>query len=130
MPWPVDEIYFAECEKALGLALPASYRSSMISQNGGEIDCDGDYWKLHPVWDKSDKKRLKRTSNDVARETKIAGSCYGWPVAAVCLAANGTGDALVFLTSDGVCGPAVYRWYHETGETKKIANDFSTLKKT
>ncbi|UWQ30474.1 SMI1/KNR4 family protein [Leisingera sp. M523] len=130
MPWPVDERYLEECEKALGLALPTSYRSSLMSQNGGDVVCDGDIWKMHPIWDKSEKKRLQRTSNDVVRETKIMSGWFGWPSSAVCLAANGTGDALVFLTNEEVCGPEVHRWFHETGQTKKVAIDFSKLKRT
>lgn len=52
---------------------------SMMAQNGGVIWGDGDEWNLHPIWDKSDKKRLKRTSNDVVRETKAMANWIGWP---------------------------------------------------
>jgi len=70
MPWPVEEKYVVECEVDLGSILPTSYRTAMIAENGGEVICDNDTWKLHPICDKSDKKRFKRTASDVVRETK------------------------------------------------------------
>ncbi|MHA6262370.1 SMI1/KNR4 family protein [Arenibacterium sp. CAU 1754] len=129
MPWPVDEQYVVECERNLGISLPKSYRASMIAENGGEVICDNDTWKLHPIWDKSDKKRLKRTANDVLRETKAMRAWSGWPDSAVCIAGNGTGDALLFLANGSDCETAIHRWNHETGQTKKIQDDFSKLKR-
>jgi hypothetical protein len=101
----------------------------MMKQNGGVVLCDHDTWNLHPIWDKSDKKRLKRTSNDVTRETNAMASWTGWPRNAVCIAANGTGDALIFSADSASCDDAVYRWSHETGQLKKIAKGFSDLQR-
>ncbi|MGB7336338.1 MAG: SMI1/KNR4 family protein [Salaquimonas sp.] len=129
MPWPVSEIYVEDCESALGFTFPDNYRIAMINQNGGTVVCDGDTWNLHPIWDKSDKKRLKRTSNDVARETNSMASWTGWPSNAACIAANGTGDVLLFLGGSSSHDDAVYRWSHETGKTKKVVNDFSELQR-
>ncbi len=70
MPWPVEAKYVAECEVNLGTTLPNSYRAATIAENGGEVICGNDAWKLHPICDKSSKKRFKRTANDVDRETK------------------------------------------------------------
>lgn len=129
MSWPVSESYIEDCERALGFKFPENYRTEMMNQNGGAVLCDHDTWNLHPIWDKSDKKRLKRTSNDVARETSSMASWTGWPSNAVCIAANGTGDALIFLAGSSSPDNAVYRWRHETGQTKKTANDFSELQR-
>lgn len=130
MPWPVTEGYVQDCENALGFTLPDSYRNAMMNQNGGAVVCDGDTWNLHPIWDKSDKRRLKRTANDVARETNAMASWIGWPNNAVCIAANGTGDVLLFSVGSSSCDVAVHRWNHETGQTRKIADDFSELQRT
>lgn len=124
MPWPVDEKYIVDCEAKLGAILPEAYRSAMIAENGGTITCSHETWQLHPIWDKSEKKRLKRTANDVARETEVMQTWAGWPVSAVCIAGNGTGDALVFLASGGKCEPAVYQWDHETGHVRKLFDEF------
>lgn len=129
MPWPVSEGYIEDCERALGFKFPQSYRAEMMNQNGGAVLCDNDTWNLHPIWDKSDRKRLKRTSNDVTRETNAMANWTGWPSNGVCIAANGTGDALIFSASSSSRDNAVYRWSHETGQTKKVANDFSDLQR-
>ncbi|WP_106165689.1 SMI1/KNR4 family protein [Tritonibacter scottomollicae] len=127
MPWPVAESYVEDCESALGFTFPDSYRISIMDQNGGVVVCDGDTWNLHPIWDKSDKKRLKRTVNDVVRETRAMANWTGWPSDAVCIAANGTGDVLIFSGRSISLDEAVHRWNHETGETEKVAKDFSAL---
>ncbi len=129
MPWPVAENYIEDCESALGVTLPDTYRNAMMNHNGGAVVCDDDVWTLHPIWDKSDKKRLKRTVNDVARETDAMSNWTGWPSNAVCIAANGTGDALIFSGGPHSCDAAVHRWNHETGQTRQIANDFSDLQR-
>ncbi|KZL02202.1 MULTISPECIES: SMI1/KNR4 family protein [unclassified Pseudovibrio] len=129
MPCPVEEKYVAECEVNLGSTLPISYRTAMIAEDGGEVICDNDTWKLHPICDNSDKKRFKRTANDVVCETKAMRSWTGWPDTAICIAENGTGDALVLLSNDRDCEPAVHRWSHETGLTTKMQHDFSELQK-
>ncbi|MEP5762769.1 MAG: SMI1/KNR4 family protein [Litoreibacter sp.] len=127
MPWPVAEKYIEDCESKLGFTLPETYRVTMMNDNGGVVVCEGDTWNLHPIWDKSDKKRLKRTANDVARETNEMASWTGWPDDAVCIAYNGTGDVLMFLGGSSSCDPTVHRWNHETGQTRKIASDFLEL---
>lgn len=129
MPWPVSENYVVDCESAVGVTFPDTYRIAMMNQNGGSIICDHDTWTLHPIWDKSEKKRLKRTANDVVRETKAMASWTGWPNNAVCIAGNGTGDTLIFLAGSNSCEPEVFLWSHETGQTKKMASDFSKLQK-
>ncbi|WP_270728163.1 SMI1/KNR4 family protein [Shimia sp. Alg240-R146] len=127
MPWPVDEKFIEACEATLGVKLPSEYRKSLKTENGGEVVCDGDNWDLHPVWDKSDKKRLKRTAMDIVRETAALKDWVGWPDNAICIGANGMGDALAFLYESGVCTPSVYRWQHETGEIAMVARDFGRL---
>jgi hypothetical protein len=113
----------------MGVKLPDTYRTAMMNQNGGSIICSGETWTLHPIWDKSEKKRLKRTANDVVRETAVMASWTGWPNNAVCIAGNGTGDALIFFSDSNSCVPVVYRWSHETGQTEKMASDFSKLQR-
>ena len=129
MPWPIDKKFISEAEQSIGAALPAEYKISMMSMNGGAVKTSDDIWSLHPIWDKSNKKRLTRTSNDILRETKAMVAWIGWPENAICIGSNGTGDALIFLIQKNVVKPTVYKWNHETGQTVKIAENFSKLKK-
>ncbi|WP_022704430.1 SMI1/KNR4 family protein [Pseudorhodobacter ferrugineus] len=127
MSFDLDEKYLVEAEEKLGVSLPPTYRAAMIQKNGGEVKVAGDRWQLIPILDKSDRKRLARTCNDIVRETNEKTKWAGWSEGAICLAENGTGDALVFLTGDKVCDAAVHCWRHETGATCKVAKDFADL---
>ncbi len=128
MPFNLDESYIVAAEQALGAQLPESYKQAMRVANGGEVEAAKDQWQLHPFEDTSDKRRLSRTANDILKETKACKDWPGFPPEAVAVADNGTGDALVFLQSNGKFGAAVYAWSHETRELCKVANDFSELK--
>lgn len=131
MPFPVDEKYIIQSEKKLGVRFPKSFRLKMQSDNGGEVVTLPDAWRLYPFFDTSNKKRLKRTSNDVVRETQSARAWVSFPKEAVAIGSNGGGDQLVFLGTDGdgALGPAVYWWDHETGAVHMVAEDFSELTK-
>src|SRR5262249_46377612 len=74
-----------------------SYRQAMMASNGGEVAAYDDVWNLHPILDKSDRKRLSRSCNDILRETRIMRDWPDWPENAVAVADNGTGDKLPFL---------------------------------
>lgn len=131
MPFPVDEKYIVQTEQKLGVRFPESFRAKMQAENGGEVETSPDAWRLYPFFDTSDKKRLKRTSNDIVRETQSARKWESFPPDAVAIGANGGGDQLVFLRSSqsGNLGPAVYWWDHETGTVHELAVDFSQLMK-
>jgi hypothetical protein len=77
MPWPVSESYVADCESAMGVNLPDTYRIAMMNQNGGSIICDHDTWTLHPIWDKSEKNGSREPPTTLcARQRR-------WPVGPV-----------------------------------------------
>lgn len=97
MPFPVDERYIAQTETKLAVKFPNSFREKMMKENGGEIEAPADAWALYPFFDSSDKKRVKRTSNDIVRETENALKWDRFPVNAVAIGANGSGDQLIFL---------------------------------
>ena len=129
MPFPIDEKYILQTEQKLGTKFPASFREKMMRDNGGEIEAFEDTWELHPFFDTSDKKRLKRTCNDIVRETASAKEWDNFPTGAVAIGANGCGDQLVFLPSDNpaILQDAVFWWDHETGDVERIADDFEEL---
>ena len=129
MSFPIDQQFVAETEKNLGATFPASYSASMREHNGGSVRTGSEEWRLYAIFDTSDKKRLKRTCNDVIRETKSAANRTGFPEDAVAIGANGCGDQLIFLREDDRLGPEVFWWDHETGTVHKVADDFGELPK-
>ena len=129
MAFNVSEEFVKAAEEVLGARLPESYRKSMQVENGGEVEAMSDYWTLVPIQDRSDRKRIARTSYDIIRETRDMAEWVGWPETAIKIAQNGTGDVLLFMIEGSACASEVYHWAHETGETTKIADDFSELKR-
>src|SRR5262245_33005667 len=101
MPFPVDIEHVKRAEVKLGIKLPLGYVVTMCKCNGGYV-CVGNEndWHLFPIFDDGDRTRLKRTCNDVCRETRSAKEWPDFPPDAVAIAANGGGDLLVLLPGD------------------------------
>ena len=120
MPFPVAQEFIAETERKLGVSFPEAFRARMSRNNGGELSTDDDDWQLYPFFDTSDLKRIPRTSNHIARETTMARQWRGFPPEAIAVAANGSGDHLVFLPAPGTSTlqPQPFIWLHETSELK------------
>lgn len=115
MAFRVSEDKISALEKAIGWPLPSALRQRLAVENGGEVHLFGDVediWWLHPVWDDSDRKRIKRTANHILRETEVAKQWGRFPADAVAIANNGSGDLLVVRKGD----PETYRLDHETGD--------------
>jgi cell wall assembly regulator SMI1 len=130
MPFPVDEKYIAHTEAKLGVRFPHSFREKMKVSNGGELETPPDAWILYPFFDSSDKKRIKRTFNDIVRETDNAKKWRRFPTNAIAIGANGAGDQLILLkeeSNNSLLRKDVYWWDHETGRVNKLSNDFSEL---
>jgi hypothetical protein len=129
MPFPVDNIYIDRATVKLGIRLPQSYVRYMQRSNGGEVDAAGETWQLFPVFDESDNNRIKRTCNDIVRETKVAREWAGFPPSGVAIASNGAGDKLVFLphNSSESLADQIYWWDHETGNLTIVARKFGEL---
>jgi hypothetical protein len=127
VPFPVDAQSIHAAEAKLGVSFPLSFVARMVRCNGGEVRAAGDVWHLYPFLDASDRRRLKRTCNDVVYETRWSRThAAGFPQEAVAIAGNGGGDQLVLLPSE--VSPtqlleAVYVWNHETGDVVEIDCD-------
>ena len=124
MPFPVELKYIDETETKLGVRFPKDFRKGLTTLNGGEVDTTQDLWKLFPIFDTSDKNRLKRTANDIVRETASARDWTGFPPEAVAIASNGLGDIAILLPSkedDQVLQDIVFRWNHETRVTSLLS---------
>ena len=130
MPFPVDIKIVTETQRKLGVKFPPAYVNAMVKSNGGRVDAPPDVWTLYPIFDSSDKNRLKRTCNDVVRETQFARDWPDFPPNAVAIGANGGGDQLILIPQPDdseLLSHAVYWWDHETGDICKVADDFGDL---
>ena len=107
MPFDLDERFIVAAEEKLGATLPYSYRQAMMKGNGGAVRADGDVWWLYPILDTSDRKRLKRSCNDILHETGFMRDWRGWPENALAIASNGTSDRLVLLKEGRQYDPAI-----------------------
>ena len=130
MPFPVDEQYIIETEKQLGLKFPPAFKEKMKKENGGEIETGDDVWIIHPFFDKSDIKRIKRTTNNIILETKNSRSWYNFPANGIAIGDNGSGDKLILLSVDNdskLLDDKIYLWSHETGEVEELADSIEDL---
>jgi len=127
MPFEVDVEFIVAVERALGCALPASYRAAMMRSNGGEVSALDEAWWLYPIADASTSPRISRTANHVLRETEQARAWPGFPIEALAIASNGDGDQLVLLRDGADFGDAVFAWRHDTRETIQVVADFAEL---
>lgn len=130
MPFPIDLKYITETEKELGLIFPDSFKNKMRNENGGELITKEDDWQIFPFLDKSDKKRISRTSNHIVLETKQARNWGNFPIDGIAIASNGSGDFLILLPTkenQQNLSSEIFSWFHETGEIKKVANNIEEL---
>jgi len=133
MAFSVEARFIDEAERKLGVRFPETYRQKMQTESGGHVSTPPDGWDLHPFFDKSDKKRLKRTANHIIRETEISRRWSGWPERAIAIGENGAGDRLIFLRSEedpARCDDALYWWDHETGTIHLITKDLDRIFET
>lgn len=130
MPFPLDVKYIVEAEQELGVIFPVHFKAKMIQENGGSLATKDDYWHLYPFFDKSDHKRISRTCNHIGLETRQARNWRNFPADAIAIASNGSGDHLVLLpmkAHDQYLGEAIFTWYHENGDTEKVADQIDDL---
>jgi hypothetical protein len=92
------------------------------------VYANDDVWNLHPILDTSYRKRLKRSCNDILRETEFMRDWPGWPENALAIGENGGGDRLVLLRVNRQYESTVYVWLHDTDEVVAVAEVFSDLK--
>jgi hypothetical protein len=127
MPFPLAESYILDAEIALGATLPPRYQASIARSNGGEVEAEFDTWQLHPLEDRTDRKRLARSASHVLRETEQARKWPKFPANVIAIASNGTGDLLVLQQQGSAFADTVYLWSPETGELVHIAEGIDEL---
>jgi len=128
MPFPVDIKYIQETEADLNVKFPDNFKRRMIQKNGGEIITDEFEFDLFPFFDKSDKKRISRSCNNISLETDNAKQWTGFPDNSVVIASDGFGNYLILQHSgDKILKDDILFWNHETGDCQKIGDNINEL---
>ncbi|MBC1373555.1 SMI1/KNR4 family protein [Listeria booriae] len=104
-----------DAEQLLGVQLDSQYKELFQLVNAPEFG----EWLFYPV---KDKRNLRKTFDDIVRNTKIARES-GLPEAFVVIAENGTGDFLCMRSGQ----PQVYYQNHEQDSAEVIANDLKAF---
>ena len=128
MPFPIDEKYIIKAENELGIRFPDSFRDKMMESNGEGVEVKTDFFFLHPFYDTSNKKRIKRTCNSIVHETSIARKNYELPENLIIIGNNEGGDLLVYkIKENGELSSSVYWLDHETNELNFVTDNFGEL---
>lgn len=130
MALDLDEKFIISAENKLAVTFPASYRLSMMQNNGGcVISPNGEeagVWFLFSFLDSSDKKCLKRTAVDIVRENHTAWNDYGLPKNLYAIG-NADEEYLVFnKKDDNTLEDTVYIFNPQDGLIE-LAADFKLL---
>lgn len=105
-----DEL--GEAEQALGVVLPAQYKSFMMRYGGGQFG----FLDLLPV-------RAGRSRKDV--DDIVSVSQHEFPDRSfVAVAPVGTGDYWCFAVVEGRCPDQVWFHFHDAGDPEPAADDF------
>ena len=121
MASPASEERIAAAERELGVRLMIEHRARLARNNGGEVICEGSAWRLHPVWDDTDRRTAARTASHIVHETREARAWSGFPDDAVAIASDGSGDVLIVRAGTTY----VEHWEHETGACVRVEVDWS-----
>ena len=127
MPFAVARPYIERAETQLGRRLPPDYGGRLSAVNGGEVAVAGDSWRLFPVFDDSDRKRIARTCNHIVHETQNARLWANFPPDALAIGSNDSGDLLVLMPEGDTFSDVVHWWDHETGILHRAAQSIVDL---
>lgn len=128
MPFPIEEKYILETESELNVVFPIEFKNRMIQLNGGELVIKKQEFELYPFFDKSDRKRISRTCNNIVLETENAREWNGFPKHATAIGSDGLGNQIILMhNGDGILSNEIYLWNHESRTVKKIAESIHKL---
>lgn len=128
MPFDLDEKYIRETESELNVKFPSEFKNRMIKLNGGELVTDEFEFELYPFFDKSDRKRISRTCNHIALETKNAREWNGFPKNGIVIGFDGFRNLIILTHSgNGILTDEIHFWNHEIGQVEKIAESITEL---
>ena len=76
---PVDERFIVEAEEQLSVTFPESYKCRMMSANGGPIKIKRSHYMLYPIFDKTDRKSIRRTAESIQVESPRSSKLSDFP---------------------------------------------------
>lgn len=122
MPFPIEIKYIEETEVKLEIKFPEKFKKRMMLNNGGELDSNEYFFELYPFFDRSNKKRISRTCNDIQKEIKRSKEWYGFPEVAIVIGTDGSGNKLVLIHDENrILKEELFTWNHETGKIHSVA---------
>ena len=121
LAFPATEECIKSAEAEIGRRLPEAYRQRLLRDNGGEVRALNHEWRLHPVWDPTNRKTVKRTANHILKETASAKRWHDFPEDAVALGSDGCGNILISRSDENL----IEFWDHETGELEPVEVDWN-----
>ncbi len=128
MPFPIEEKYILKTESELNVVFPVEFKSRMIKLNGGELVTSRHEFELYPFFDESDRKRISRTCNHIALETKNAREQKDFPENAIAIGSDGFGNQIILIhNGNGILTDEIYFWDHEIRGLKKVAKSIQKL---
>jgi len=128
MSLPITPTNIATTETAMGLTFPGVFKARMSRTNGGSVRLNDEAWFLIPFWDPTDKRTIRRTSQDIKYETtEMLNSNVGFPEDGVAIAKNSAGDWLVLRNRDGIVGREVWEFTLHGGELHLVLDDVADL---
>jgi SMI1 / KNR4 family (SUKH-1) len=130
MPIPITGAEISKTEAKVGFRFPLGLKSRYLKDNGGEVDVAGENWWLIPFFDSTDRKRIGRTCNDIARETAKMREWQRFPMDAFVVAQNGSGDYLIIrpeAEGSRELGETIFFWDHETGDYEPAADSLDLI---
>ena len=116
MPYPVDEQHVLVAEVALGRRLPARLRARLLRDNGGDAVSGDEGWLLFPVWDPTNFRTIRKTTNQMVNEQEAARSWKGFPPEAIAVGDSHSGDLLIVRALSA----EIERWDQETAVTGSL----------
>jgi hypothetical protein len=128
MPRPIAPAKIAETEAALGVSFPAVFKLYMSRSNGGAIQLDDEDWFLFPLRDSTNRETIRRSAEDICRETQRAIEAgLGFPADGVAIAHNGAGDLLLLRRQGSRLGDEVWLYRLRGAELALALEDVAEL---
>ena len=100
----------------------------MSRANGRSVRFSDEAWFLVPFWDPTDKRTIRRTSQDIKYETaEMRKSDVGFPEDGIAIASNSAGEWLILRARDGIVGREAWRFTLHGGELDLVLDDVADL---
>lgn len=124
----VSEKWVNATEAAMKLEFPRAFKQRMMEQNGGEVQIGGEAWWLYPFRDETDRRSLRKTSDDMRHATQqLHADEIGFPEDGVAIAHNVAGDILFLRRVGSIVPSEVWLFRLHGGKITRLLDDVAEL---